>query len=436
MADENLRMLAVDMLMEVSEHEKYSHVVLRQTLEKHEHLPKRDRAFLTRLFEGTIERQITLDFVIDYFSKTKVKKMKPLIREILRMSAYQIMYMDSVPDSAACNEAVKLAKKRGLSGLSGFTNGVLRAIAAGWKDVKFPSEDENLAYALSVKYAMPEWIVSLWISDYGIQKTREILKNISDNKNSGFYVRVNTGKITLDSLVKKFANQGIAAEKIDEISDALCVSGADNIENLPGFSDGEFYVQDISSMRVAHLAGAKEGDFVIDVCAAPGGKALHVAQFLRGSGMVEARDISEAKVALIEENRKRMGVENLRAVVMDATAFDENSVGKADVLICDLPCSGLGVMRKKPDIRHRMTESQAAELAALQQKILGISCNYLKPGGTLIYSTCTIHRAENEENVEWFLKDHPQFELISEEQIFPGENGGDGFFIAKLCKRK
>lgn len=411
------------MLLAIDRDGQYSHLVLRDVLDKYQYLSKQERAFLTRLTEGTVERMLTLDYVIDQFSKTKVKKMKPLIRELIRLSVYQIMYMDGVPDAAVCNEAVKLARKRGFSGLSGFVNGVLRSVARGWKDVTFQNE--------SVRYSVPEWIINSWNADYGRDVTEKILEAFMQP--AKITVRTNTQKCTPEELKDRLSQEGVTVEAIEGISYAFALSGFDYLAGLGSFQDGWFYVQDISSMTVAHAADPKKGDYIIDVCAAPGGKSSHLAELLAGSGMVEARDLTEYKVGLIEENILRHDLHNMKAVQQDATLFDEASVEKADILICDLPCSGLGVIGRKSDIRYKMTAEKAHDLAALQQKMLDTVWPYVKRGGKLIYSTCTIHKEENEDNVAAFLQKHPQFTLVEQRQIFPME-GSDGFFVAKMIR--
>lgn len=411
------------MLLAIDRDGQYSHLVLRDVLDKYQYLSKQERAFLTRLTEGTIERMLTLDYVIDQFSKTKVKKMKPLIRELMRLSVYQIMYMDGVPDSAVCNEAVKLARKRGFSGLSGFVNGVLRSVARGWKDVTFQNE--------SVRYSVPEWIIDGWNADYGRDVTEKMLEAFMQP--AKITVRTNTQKCTPEELKDRLSQEGVTVEAIEGISYAFALSGFDYLAGLGSFQDGWFYVQDISSMTVAHAADPKKGDYIIDVCAAPGGKSSHLAELLDGSGMVEARDLTEYKVGLIEENILRHDLHNMKAVQQDATLFDEASVEKADILICDLPCSGLGVIGRKSDIRYKMTAEKAHDLAVLQQEMLDTVWKYVKRGGKLIYSTCTIHKEENEDNVAAFLQKHPQFTLVEQRQIFPME-GSDGFFVAKMIR--
>lgn len=411
------------MLLAIDHDGQYSHLVLRDVLDKYQYLSKQERAFLTRLTEGTVERMLTLDYVIDQFSKTKVKKMKPLIRELMRLSVYQIMYMDGVPDAAVCNEAVKLARKRGFSGLSGFVNGVLRSVARGWKDVAFQNE--------SVRYSVPEWIIDGWNADYGRDVTEKMLEAFMQP--AKITVRTNTQKCTPEELKDRLSQEGVTVEAIEGISYAFALSGFDYLAGLGSFQDGWFYVQDISSMTVAHAADPKKGDYIIDVCAAPGGKSSHLAELLDGSGMVEARDLTEYKVGLIEENILRHDLHNMKAVQQDATLFDEASVEKADILICDLPCSGLGVIGRKSDIRYKMTAEKAHDLAVLQQEMLDTVWKYVKRGGKLIYSTCTIHKEENEDNVAAFLQKHPQFTLVEQRQIFPME-GSDGFFVAKMIR--
>ena len=368
---------------------------------------------------------IELDYIIDAFSKTKVRKMKPLIRNLMRMGVYQIKYMDSIPDSAVCNESVKLAKRHKFGQLSGFVNGVLRNIARNIADLEMPED-------LSIKYSMPQWIVDKWTKDYGESKTEEILKGFMEER--PISIRTNLTRITPQQLKEKLIEEGVILGELP-LEYAFTISGFDYLEALDSFSQGLFYVQDVSSMMVAEWAKVSEGDYVIDVCAAPGGKSTHVAELLNGTGMVEARDLTEYKVSLIEDNILRHELTNMKAVCMDATVFDEGSVDKADVLICDLPCSGLGVLAKKTDIRYKMSKEQQEELVQLQRDILSAVHSYVKPGGTLVYSTCTININENEGNVSWILEQYPEFELVEQKQLFPGEISNDGFFLAKLKKR-
>lgn len=437
----NTRRLALDVLLEVTEHGAYSNQVLRAVLEKYQYMEKYERAFLTRLVEGTIQHMIEIDYVIDQFSKVKVKKMKPVIRNILRMGVYQIKYMDSVPDSAACNEAVKLARKSGFSTLSGFVNGVLRNIVRNRDSICYPDEEKEPVSALSVRYSMPEWIVEEWLTAYGKKQTKAILDAFS--KEAPLTIRTNVTKIAPDALKEQLEAEGVTVQTLkqlgyDGLPDtdvyqyAFAISGFDHLMALTSFRDGLFYVQDISSMMVAEAAAPGKGAHVIDVCAAPGGKSIHLAEKLAETGSVEARDLTEYKTRLIEENISRYGIKNMTTKVWDATISDESAKETADVLIADLPCSGLGVLRKKTDIRYKMSRDQQKELEELQRRILDTVCCYVRKGGVMVYSTCTINPGENQENVAWFLEKHPDFELLDMEQIYPGEQVGDGFFYAKL----
>lgn len=433
----NTRELVLGILMEVTSENSYSHLVLRAVLEKYQYLDKKERAFITRVSEGTIQRMIELDYILNQFSKVKVNKMKPVIRNILRMGVYQLKYMDSVPASAACNEAVKLAKKKGFGSLSGFVNGVLRNVSRSLDQITYPDADKEPVKALSVRYSIPEWLTDQWITEYGREQTEQMMQVFLTD--APITIRANLKRTTPEKLREELEREGVAveplnADKYPELPYAFAISGFDYLNGLNSFREGLFYVQDISSMLVAEWAAPKEGDVCIDVCGAPGGKSIHLAEKLDGTGNVETRDLSDYKVDLIRENIARHRLSNITAKRWDATVLDEEAVEKADIVIADLPCSGLGVLRKKTDIKYRMSESAEDELVELQRDILNVVASYVKPGGTLMYSTCTIHRAENEENVAWFLARHPEFTVERMQQIFPEPNLGDGFFIARLVK--
>lgn len=428
----NERELVLDILLTVTRDGEYSHIALKNVLEKYQYLEKNSRAFITRVTEGTLERMIELDYIIDQFSKVPVRKQKPVIRNILRMGVYQLKYMDTVPASAACNEAVKLAERKGFRNLKGFVNGVLRNISRNLETISYPKREDGESAYLSVRYSMPEWIVTAWQKDYGTQKTEEMLQALLSEPELS--VRTNEAKISSEDLKKRLETEGVTVRQNETLPYALFLSGFDHLKALPSFEEGLFYVQDESSMRVAELAEPHDGDFVIDVCAAPGGKSIHIAEKLHGTGHVEARDLTPYKVGLLEENICRCGTGNMTAVCMDARVKDEASVGRADIVIADLPCSGLGVIQKKKDIKYKMTQKKQADLTKLQREILSVVHTYVKPGGTLIYSTCTVNRAENEENVAWFLKEHPAFSLAGMEQILPKAGRCDGFFLARLIK--
>ncbi len=418
----NIRAVGLETLMEILEHGQFSHIYLKAVLDKYAYLGKNERAFLTRLVNGTVERKLQLDFIIDSFSKTKVKKMKPVIRTIMRMGAYEIFYMDSVPDSATCNEYVKLAKKKGFSGLTGFVNGVLRNISRSKSDVTFSDA--------SVKYSMPQWLVDKWTRDYGKEQTELILKGFFEPEK--LCIRINKNKTDEVALGKALEASGITFEKSEDLPYVGYISGYDSVAGIEEFKQGLFYIQDYSSQLVPFRAGIKASDSVIDVCAAPGGKASHAAE-IAVDGKVVARDLTEAKVQLINENIMRTGAKNITAQIWDATEFDESGENQYDVVIADLPCSGLGIIRKKPDIKYNQTEESLNELVQLQEKILNTVCRYVKAGGTLCYSTCTINKDENDNQVENFLNSHKEFTVVSQEQLLPDKNH-DGFFICVMKK--
>lgn len=427
----NERELVLDALLAITRDGEYGHIVLKNMLDLYQYLDKQKRAFITRVVNGTLERQIEIDYIISRFSSVKIQKMKPVIRTILRFGVYQLKYMDSVPDSAVCNEAVKLAEKRGFRGLKGFVNGVLRNVSRNLDHISYPGKEDPVSY-LSVKESLPEWLVKLWLESYDVETIEKMGEAFLMPE--ALTVRFDPGKITRDALILRLAKEGVEARKIPGVPCGLYLSGIDYLGALPSFQEGLFQVQDISSMQVALLADPKKGDQVLDVCAAPGGKALHMAELLQGTGHVEARDLSGQKVELIRENIARSGLTNIEAVCHDATLPDPDWKEKADILIADLPCSGLGVLGRKPDLKLRMTPGSAEELAGLQRRILGVVKDYVKPGGKLLYSTCTIHKKENEENTRWFVEQFSEYTLIQEEQRLPGRDAGDGFYIAMFRK--
>ncbi|MDO4312985.1 MAG: 16S rRNA (cytosine(967)-C(5))-methyltransferase RsmB [Eubacteriales bacterium] len=429
----NDRELIMEILLAVTKDGEYSHIALRNVLENYQYLDKSERAFITRVTEGTLEHMIEIDYIINQFSKVKVNKMKPVIRTIIRSAVYQLKYMDSVPDSAVCNEAVKLAAKRGFGGLKGFVNGVLRSISRNIEQVKYPDKADRLRW-LSVTYSMPEWILSQWLKEYDQQTVEGMLKDFLREKPTA--IRCNLSRISRDELAAELEREGIRVCLHPTLPCALSISGYDYLGAVESFQKGYFQVQDVSSMEVAEWAAPKKGDYIIDVCAAPGGKALHMADKLEGTGHVEARDLTEYKIELIRDNIRRSGMDNISAVCQDATVFAEESAGRADIVIADLPCSGLGVLGRKTDLKYKMTPQTQESLVKLQREILSVVNQYVKPGGKLLYSTCTIHKSENEENARWFAKTFPEFKLAREKQFLPGVDESDGFYIAEFRRIK
>ncbi|MBP5249857.1 MAG: 16S rRNA (cytosine(967)-C(5))-methyltransferase RsmB [Lachnospiraceae bacterium] len=422
------REAAFKAIYHIIEEGKPSHIVLKGILSDLSG-DRRDTAFVTRLVEGTVEMMIFLDHCIDFVSKVPVKKQKPVIRTALRLGVYQIMFMDSVPDSAAVNETVKLVRKKGFSGLSGFCNGVLRNISRQKESIS-----KEVSKTPEVRYSCPSWLYEMLVNDYGSETAEEILRGTL--RDPDVSVRVNLSRITRDELLKRLQSRGINAFPGNLHDYSVLIADAGDISQYPEFKEGLFQVQDESSMFVAELADIGPDDLVVDVCAAPGGKSLHACDMIKaanGKGRVIARDISEQKTALIQENIARSGFDCIETRVCDACVPDAELFEKADVVICDAPCSGLGIIARKPDVKYNMDPEKMKELQELQRKIIKASVTLLKPGGTFIYSTCTINKGENEENVCWTEKETGLKHVLSK-KLLPGIDGCDGFFISKFVK--
>ena len=337
--------------MEYDKSDKRNTTLLKDSLEKYDYLETRDKSFMKRVVDGCLERQIQIDYILDQFSKTKVNKMQPLIRSLMRMSVYQIMFMDSVPDSAACNEAVKLAQKHKFVNLKGFVNGVLRNISRNKENIQYPDKTKNGGVDnLSVVYSMPQWICGMWLERFGCEKTEEILKFFLEPRPTTVRLNLNhfpKGEEDIEAYVKELEEAGVVVTRSKTLPYALELEKTDNIRFLPGFMEGKFTVQDVSSMLLTQTADPKEGQTVIDVCAAPGGKSLHAAEKVGSSGKVYSRDVSERKCDLIRDNADRMGLENITVETHDAREHDDSLEGKADILYLDVPCSGLGIIGRK-----------------------------------------------------------------------------------------
>ena len=449
--DVNIRAVVLDILTEIEKEGEFSHITINNALLKYQYLDRTQRAFINRLSLGTIECRIEMDYILNQYSKTPVNRMKPLIRRIMRMAVYQIIYMENVPDSAACNEAVKLAAKRGFTGLKGFVNGVLRNISRNKDNITYPDKAKETKKYLSVKYSMPEWIIELWNTNMSYEEIEDILAGMKKDKKT--YIRCNTLKGSTDYIKKILEEEGVTVTEVSGLSYAYEISGYDYLTALKSFNEGLYQIQDISSMMAGEYVKPSTDSLIVDVCAAPGGKSINAAlklaeaaydnkdipesgiskEVLKGiTGRVIARDVSDYKAGLIEENISRLGLNNIEVQVKDALVMDESMREKADVVIADLPCSGLGVMGRKPDIRYNITEDKLVSLKELQQSILSVVQAYVKQGGIMMYSTCTINSEENEANADWLCKEYG-FKKIEYRQILPGKNGGtDGFFVAKL----
>ena len=432
------RDVALTVLLDIETNHTFSNIALGNALRKNQFTDKVERAFLSRLVEGVTETKLRLDYVIDQFSKTKVRKCKPVIACLLRMGCYQILFMDGVPDSAACNECVKLAKKHGFAGLSGFVNGVLRTIAREKAGITYPDQKKEPEKYLSVLTSTPHGLVQKLVSEYGVESTETILQAaFTDRKTS---IRLNIHQIkengeTPDSYKKRLEEAGIMVEPGAYYEGAWLLSGYDFIHKIPGYKQGYFTVQDESSMCAVSAADIKSGDLVMDICAAPGGKTTAAAESAR-EGHVLSMDIAEDKLELIEENVERLKLTNVDIRCQDATEYMQEQEENADVVIADLPCSGLGIMGRKNDIKYRVTEEQIKSLVELQHTILQNACRYVKAGGTLLYSTCTITKEENVLQVERFLKEHPEYTLKEQRQFLQGIDACDGFYYAVLRRQR
>lgn len=452
----NTRSVVLNILTEQEKSGEKLNRLIDHALDKHNGLSTGDRAFIKILTEGSVERRITIDHVIDRFSSVKTAKMKPLIRNILRMSVYQLLFMDSVPAHAAINEAVKLVKKRHMGNLSSFVNGVLRSIDREGFDLSSVTDPE-------VCYSCPEWIYELFLRDFGGDKARSILKASLDVR--PVYIRTNISRISPEKLRERLSANGIEVKKTALFPYAFVIEDFGGLKELKEFREGLFSVQDISSMSIGDEirkildSELPESFGILDACAAPGGKSCHAAEVLsayiedhsekglkHGDFNVLSRDISPSKLLLIEENRERLGLDLIKTAVFDAAAENGNTAAENgspsgsgtdcpyDLIIADLPCSGLGVMGRKNDLKYRVQPEDIISLKELQRKILENLDTELKSGGYLIFSVCTVDREETFEQDSW-IREKLRYEKIKDRLFIPGEEDSDGFYYALYRKR-
>ena len=427
-------------LVNVEKNKSYSTLELTDAVSKNHFdsdSDKLNRTFFTRLFYGVIENKLTLDYYIENICD-KTKKIDPVIINILRMGLYQILYMDKVPDSAACDESVKLAKKFNPKNIKigGFVNAVLRNfIRTKENQIKNTENIKNFDKYLEIKYSCSSGIIKIWEESYGRDIAVKILEKSREKR--GLTITVNALKISRDEYYKNLLLQDIILiiERIErtEISPSgLIITGDIPVKNLYGYGDGLFFVQDESSQVCAFETGAKPGDLVIDCCSAPGGKSFFMAQMMKNTGKIISLDLHKNKLGLINDSAKRLGIDIIETYEHDSTIkFDKLNNSKADIVLCDVPCSGLGVISKKPEIKYK-TPDEISKLPELQYKILSACSNYVKPDGTLVYSTCTLNKKENEEVVKKFLDENKNFECVNTKTFFPFERKIDGFFLAKM----
>jgi 16S rRNA (cytosine967-C5)-methyltransferase len=444
--DINSREIALKVLQNINQKDGYSNISIKNHI--NDNVSLKDEGFIRELVYGVVENKMYLDYIISKASKIKQKKIHPTINEILRLGIYQIVFMDKIPISAAVNESVKLAKKYGHKGTIGFVNGILRAIS---RDVDYfkKIEEKNEQKALSIKYSHPEYLVSRFIKEFGYDFTVDILK--ANNSKPLLNIRVNTIKTNKKELMNLLNKRGFEISEGEYAKDAIIVYNPQRITSLQEFKDGYFTIQDESSMLVGQILAPKEGSLVLDVCSAPGGKSTHIAAIMNNRGRVIARDLHEHKIRLIEENKKRLEINIIDSEVYDALKLDKSLIEKADYCLVDAPCSGFGLIRRKPEIKWNRKENDIKELSTLQYEILNVSKEYVKKGGILMYSTCTILDEENICIINKFLEENKNFKLTSIEnevvnidkinslkdgyiQLYPNIHNTDGFFIAKMVK--
>jgi len=440
------RNAAVAALLKIQEQGGYSNIVLDEML-AHTDLSDADRAFASRLLYGVIERRLTLDFLLNKTSSTPVKQMDATIREILRVGAYQLVYMDKIPAFAAISEAVGQTRSFGKGRLSGFVNGVLRQIQRRSAELlaALPTSDKGL----EIRYSVPRAWIRAWRDAYGVEALSGFLDSINDAPPS--YLRVNTCATTVDSFCRALDAAGIAYTPIQGLPNALRVENAGALHNLPDGLETHYYFQDLASQYACYALGARPGERIADVCAAPGGKTMTVAQYMKNQGAVVAGDLHDHKCRAMTRRVAHYGFTCISVRQRDASlAPADEETGTYDRVICDVPCSGMGVIRRKPEIRYKSPED-FADLPALQLQILEQAAKLVKRGGVLQYSTCTLRPEENEAVVAAFVERHPEFEprtlslsfcfkqsgIPSAHQItlFPHIHGTDGFFIAAFTKK-
>ncbi len=427
----NTRQSAFEALLKTEKEGAYSNIALDFLLSKSDY-DTRDRAFVSNLFYGVIERKLSIDYQIELYTAKPISKMKAPLLTVLRLGAYQLLFMDKVPSSAAVNESVKLAKKNGFSHAAGLVNAVLRKIDKN--GFKLPSQ-ENYSEYLSVKYSCPQWLINKWIKEYGNEVTQGILSHSLGACKT--YIRVNNTLLTEDELIKELEAENIKAEKCN-IDNCLEIAlNGRSVEALNSFKKGYFHVQDAACQLCAASLNVKPGDRVFDLCAAPGGKTYTIAEIMSDNGEVLSFDIHPHRVELINNGAARLSLKSVRATVGDACVYNEE-IGQADAVLCDVPCSGFGIIGRKPEIKYKDPDEVKA-LPALQLEILQNGAKYVKKGGRLVYSTCTLSHSENEKVCKKFLESTIDFKAVSPFKntnkgeyvtLFPHLNDTDGFFIA------
>ena len=442
------REIALKIIVKIEKDEGYSNLVINEVInENRNSLSDKDVAFISEIVYGVITWKITLDEIIKKYSKIKLKKLSIWILNILRMSIYQIIFLDKIPKSAAVNEGVNLAKRYGHKASSNFTNAILRKVEK--KDYKELFEIKDDVERISKTTSMPIWIIKELNKNRNIKEVEEICINL--NKKPKINIRVNKLKTSIQEVEKILTEEKIQYNKIlEEMPEFLEIEKIKDIENNKFFKKGYFTVQDVSAGLTVKILSPKPNEIVLDVCSAPGGKTTYIAEMMKNKGKIVAGDIYEHRLNLINENCERLGISIVETKQIDGTIFQEDFYQKYDKILLDVPCLGIGVIRRKPDIKWQKTEEDVKEIIKVQENILKNCSRYLKPGGELVYSTCSILKEENEDIIEKFLNETNNFKIFDLENevkefkkyvtkkgflsIKPSEKN-DGFFICKLIKK-
>mgnify|MGYP001469464698 CR=1 FL=1 len=447
------RRAALDILLKVEQDQAFSNLELHAAL-RAGRLDRQDAALVTELVYGTLQRQNTIDYFLQRFVSRGLVKLEPWVRCLLRLSFYQLYYLDRIPPHAAVNEAVNIAKRRGHQGIAGMVNGVLRNVLRNLDALQVPGSLPPVQ-RIALRHSHPEWLVKRWLEQFGEEETEAMCKE--NNHPPHMSVRVNRLRADRRSLLEQLAAAGLDPTPSLLSEDGIVLgSRSGNITASEWYEQGLVTIQDESSMVVAAVVAAEPGMRVLDCCAAPGGKTTHIAETMHDSGEVWANDIHEHKQALISGQAERLGLKCVKTLISDAARLGERfPKDHFDRILLDAPCSGLGVIRRKPDIKWRKTEEEIRQLPELQYRLLVEAATLVKPGGVLVYSTCTVEAAENENVVKRFLRKHGEFVPDSEVsglvpselapnidpdlgaiRILPHHFGSDGFFIARMWKSK
>lgn len=439
----NARMAAVEVLQQVFDNDAYTNIAVNKYLRGIK-LEEQERRFFTELVYGTVKAVGSIDWYLGHCLTRPINKLDAVVRSILRVSAFQLLYLEKIPQSAACNEAVKMARYYSHEGSAKFVNGVLRNLLRKMPEIKLPDENTQTADYLAVKYFHPRWLIKKWLKQYGMADTINLCS--FNNSAATLCLRVNTLKTSRDDLMELLQKSGAETEKSQWSEDGILCKKMPALNDVFAELGSSIYVQDESSMLVADVVTPQPGETIIDLCSAPGGKTTHLAQRMGNKGRIIAGDIHEHKIKLINENAQRLGINIIEAGVRDASVLDESLLGKADRVLVDAPCSGLGVLRRRAEARWRKNKNELKIFPPLQLQILNNASKYVKNDGLLVYSTCTIEQAENHYLIKEFLTANPQWsyagfkhpltgEHINELQLLPQQDKIDGFYICAL-KRK